>query len=409
MKRFVFLVVSTIMLFTACSSKTAENPKNSEPEVVAVTTKTKSDSELQNLKFNVNKSYFPLNFNEVKAVWFSYIDLADMLTGKSETQFEINISKAFEKVKSLGCNTVYVHVRPFGDAFYNSGVYPQTRYCDYDALEIMVKSAHSYGLSIHAWVNPLRCEKEKYIKNYSDEFLIKKWYSDKAYFGKYLVQVENSEQLWLNPTYDEVRTMICNGVSEIVRNYNVDGIHIDDYFYPTTEETFDAHAFSASKSVSVSDFRIENINLLVSQMYQTVKSENEKVQFGISPQGNIQNNYSELFADVKKWASERGYCDYIVPQIYYGFENPHQPFEKVLQDWNDMTCKDVKLIVGLAYYKIHEKGEFSENTGIISRQLEKVLNSENSDGVALYNYKNIFEIKNENSDVELALLRGKLQ
>ncbi|MBQ8378524.1 MAG: hypothetical protein IJX42_05275, partial [Oscillospiraceae bacterium] len=73
----------------------------------------------------------------------------------------------------------------------------------------MVEIAHSYGLSIHAWVNPLRCEKEKYIKNYSDEFLIKKWYSDDAYFGKYLVKVNNSEQLWLNPAYEEVRNLIC--------------------------------------------------------------------------------------------------------------------------------------------------------------------------------------------------------
>ena len=202
--------------------------------------------------------------------------------------------------------------------------------------------------------------------------------------------------------------MISDGVSEIVRNYNVDGVHIDDYFYPTTDENFDIEAFETSRAVSVSDFRLENINMLVSQMYQTVKKENPKVLFGISPQGNIANNYTQLFADVEKWASQTGYCDYIVPQIYYGFENEYQPFVKVLQDWDSMTCKEVKLIVGLAYYKINEDSEFSQNTGIISRQIEHVYGCENTDGVALYNYKNIFVVKNANSDVELALLEAEL-
>ena len=222
------------------------------------------------------------------------------------------------------------------------------------------------------------------------------------------MKVNNSEQLWLNPAYEEVRNLICDGVSEIVRNYNVDGIHIDDYFYPTISENFDKSAFSQSTAVSISDFRLENINSLVSQMYNSVKAENPQVLFGISPQGNIRNNYTQLFADVKKWAGQTGYCDYIVPQIYYGFENEIQPFDEVLQEWNDMTCKDVKLIVGLAYYKIFEEGEFSQNTGIISKQLQNVLSCDNTDGVAFYNYKNIFKNKNANSDVELALLKEKL-
>ncbi len=409
MKSFLALLLCILTLFTACDNHTYED-KTVDKSITVTTTQMKEDNNftLDNLNFKSEGSYFPLNYNDVKAVWFSYIDLADMLNGNTKAQFHNEISKAFENVKNLGCNTVYVHVRPFGDAFYTSQVYPQTRYCSFDALEIMVNSAHSYGLSIHAWVNPLRCEKEKYIKNYSDEFLIKKWYSDDAFLGKYLVKVKNSEQLWLNPAYEEVRNLICDGVSEIVRNYNVDGIHIDDYFYPTTDNSFDKNAFSDSTAVSLSDFRLENINHLISQMYNSVKAHNPYVLFGISPQGNISNNYSQLFADVKKWAGETGFCDYIVPQIYYGFENETQPFDKVLQEWNDMTCKDVKLIVGLAYYKIFEEGEFSQNTGIISKQLQCVLSCENTDGVALYNYMNIFENKNANSDVELALLKEKL-
>jgi len=409
LKKLLGIFLSVLILFSSCQKPDTKD-KPLEETTSTSTSQIKQDSSftLDNLSFKSQNSYFPLNYTDVKAVWFSYIDLADMLNEKTKSHFKNEIIKAFENVKKLGCNTVYVHVRPFGDAFYTSQTYPQTRYCNFDALEIMVEIAHSYGLSIHAWVNPLRCEKEKYIKNYSDEFLIKKWYSDDAYFGKYLVKVNNSEQLWLNPAYEDVRNLICDGVSEIVRNYNVDGIHIDDYFYPTISENFDKPAFLQSTAVSISDFRLENINSLISQMYNSVKAENPQVLFGISPQGNIQNNYTQLFADVKKWAGQTGYCDYIVPQIYYGFENEIQPFDEVLQEWNDMTCKDVKLIVGLAYYKIFEEGEFSQNTGIISKQLQNVLNCDNTDGVAFYNYKNIFKNKNANSDVELALLKEKL-
>lgn len=420
MKRFVGILICIVAVFVGCSNnntspKTTSSVKTSDS--VTVTQSLQTEKIELSMKFASNSTYHPLNFKCQKAVWFSYIDIADMLTNKTKTQFQKSISEAFENVKDLSCNTVYVHVRPFGDAFYNSQIYPQTRFytgkvlenSPYDAFEIMVEEAHRCGLSIHAWINPLRCEKEEYFVDYNDEFLLKKWYNSKEYNGKYLVKVDDSERLWLNPAYKEVRKLICDGITEIIRNYNVDGIHIDDYFYPTTDENFDIDAFSQSSKTSLSDFRLNNTTALVSEIYQAVKKENENVLFGISPQGNISNNYNELYADVKRWAGEKGFCDYIVPQIYYGFENEYQPFETVLKQWNEITCDDVKLVIGLAYYKIHTEGEFMENTGIISRQFELSQSLSDFSGVAFYNYKNIFETKNANSDVELARLKEKMQ
>lgn len=363
-----------------------------------------------------DKCYFPLNFKTQKAVWLSYIDLADMLTNKTEAQFTQAVSKAFDNVAELGLNTVYVHIRPFGDAFYKSENYPVTRFftgdvvsnSPFDPLEIMVEQAHERGLSIHAWINPLRCEKEQYFERYSTDFKLKQWYDDENYFGKYLLRVENSTSLWLNPAYAEVRALICDGVREIVENYHVDGVHIDDYFYPTTDESFDRDAFSASEFASVTDFRLQNTTELVKEIYETIKEINPDVLFGISPQGNISNNYTQLYADVELWAENEGYCDYIVPQIYYGFENSSQPFGEVAQTWSDMTCDKVQLVIGLAFYKVNEEGEFSENKGIIARQIEFSTELEEYGGIALYNYKNIFESENENADVELALLKEKL-
>ena len=413
-KKILTVGICFVCLLCSCKKQTLSNENN---KVSPVNTKISQNNDTTtSAKFVTTTNYYPLNYKTQKAVWFSYIDLADMLTGKTKSQFEKSISKAFENVREIGCNTIYVHVRPFGDAFYNSEIYPQTRYYTgkvtenppFDALEIMVEQAHKNGLSIHAWINPLRCEKEKYLEQTSDSFLVKKWYNSDDFLGKYLVRVDNSEQLWMNPAYEDVRNLVCDGVAEIVENYNVDGIHIDDYFYPTSEEAFDKEAFSQSKMTDVSNFRLENTNKLVSQIYQTIKNINPDVLFGISPQGNVQNNYSQLYADVKKWAGETGYCDYIVPQIYYGFENKTQPFERVANEWNEMVCDEVTLVIGLAFYKVNEQGEFSENSGIISRQYEFSTNLTEYGGIALYNYKNIFLSENANSDVELALLQEKL-
>lgn len=122
-----------------------------------------------------------LNYTVQKAIWISYIDLADMLTGKSAEEFRENFSQACENALSIGCNTLYVHVRPFGDAIYDSELYPASRYItgmageqgDFDPLDIMIQTAHDKGLSFHAWINPLRCENEECFQNYDDSFLLK--------------------------------------------------------------------------------------------------------------------------------------------------------------------------------------------------------------------------------------------
>lgn len=122
-----------------------------------------------------------LNYTVPKAIWISYIDLADMLTGKSTEEFRENFSQACDNALSIGCNTLYVHVRPFGDAIYDSELYPASRYItgvageqsDFDPLDIMIQTAHDKGLSFHAWINPLRCENEECFQNYDDSFLLK--------------------------------------------------------------------------------------------------------------------------------------------------------------------------------------------------------------------------------------------
>jgi uncharacterized lipoprotein YddW (UPF0748 family) len=127
-------------------------------------------------------------------------------------------------------------------------------------------------------------------------------------------------------------------------------------------------------------------------MYDEVKAADERLEFGISPQGSISGNYDSQFADVRLWAGQEGYCDYIVPQIYFGFRNESCPFAETLAQWESMTAPAVRLVIGLAQYKLGKadkwagaggEDEWIESPDIISRQIELVKNS-TANGYALY-------------------------
>ena len=368
------------------------------------------------ISFRSDESNERLNYDYLKAIWISYIDLAPMLTGKTEQQFRDNFETACKNVLKAKCNTVFVHVRPFGDAIYRSDIYPISYYltgkyetsAEFDPLSIMTEIAHKNNISIHAWINPLRLESEEHLKQIDDKFKIKQWYNAQ---NDYVCSVDAEKHLWLNPGYEEVRKLIADGAQEIARKYDVDGIHYDDYFYPTTQEKFDVKCFSAlSKGKELSVWRMENISSMVKMIYNAVKSVNKNIVVGVSPQGNLENNYNYMFADVKKWSSETGYIDYICPQIYYGYNNSVKPFLKTLKDWtNVVTCKDVKLYVGLAVYKtIGNDSEFVRTTGIIAKQISDIAALDKCKGFVLYKYLDMFN-DNQRSKTELDLIIKQLQ
>lgn len=358
-------------------------------------------------------SYTALNYNEVKGVWISYFELYPILTGKSSSQFRSGIGEYYDNCLSLGINTVYVHVRPYGDAIYKSDYYPWSKYCTgyigedpgFDPLDIMIEEAHARGISFQAWVNPLRCYQEDDAPKVCTAYKTGQWYDTKD--GDYIVKVNS--YWWLNPAYKEVTDLIANGAAELVSKYDVDGVHIDDYFYPTTESYFDSIAYNASSYNSLSQFRLDNCSRMVSGMYNAVKSHNPTALFGVSAQGNVTNNETQLYADVEKWSKEDGYVDYMAPQIYYGFDNSGQPFDQVVEQWDKMLSGTGKsLIPGLAVYKIgtedtwagNGKYEWINDKEIIKRQIIKSQGTSNYGGVILYSYQFIFE---PSSDVKQAV------
>ncbi|MCL2086876.1 MAG: family 10 glycosylhydrolase [Oscillospiraceae bacterium] len=365
-------------------------------------------------------TYRTLNHDMVRGVWISYIELGSVLMGKSESAFRTGFSQMMDNCARFGINTVYVHVRPFGDAIYKSELFPWSKYAsgniatapDFDPLEIMLEEARKRNISFHAWLNPLRLSRDADMIKLSDKYKIGEWYNG-ARRGDYIVKV--GDMWYLNPAYEPVRKLIADGAAEIVAAYDVDGIHIDDYFYPTTDSSFDSIAFNASSFDSRTDFRFDNINKVVLSLNQSIKRANNSTLFGISPQGSVENNINHLYADVNLWSANTDYCDYILPQIYYGFKNQAQPFEECLARWVNMTRNSgVKLIAGLAVYKAGKedtwagegKDEWQKNSNIISRQLT-VANQSNV-GVSFFSYSYLFGTESQSAAVqaEIANIRG---
>lgn len=395
---------------TAETSRTTEQTTAPEPVVIPDTG---------------SSSYSALNHADVKGVWISYIELADMLTGKNEEQFRKAISSAYDNCVSLGINTVYVHVRSHGDAYYKSSLYPWSKYVtgtfgkapSFDPLKIMISEAHSRGLSFQAWINPLRACAVGDILGESG-YAIGKWADGSATAGKYVVKV--GSYYYLNPAYDDVVELISAGAAEIAANYDVDGVHIDDYFYPTTDAYFDSSAYSASGYGTLSSFRLANCDKLVSGIYRAVKSANPTALFGVSCQGSIENNYNQMYADVKKWCSQSGFTDYIMPQIYYGFNNSAQPYSRCAAEWDALAQSGgIPLIIGLSVSKIGledtwagaGKTEWITDKNILSRQYTEALAQRSYGGICLYSYRSIFapdsSVKSQ-VDSEVAALKAAM-
>ncbi|MBQ8604430.1 MAG: family 10 glycosylhydrolase [Oscillospiraceae bacterium] len=339
--------------------------------------------------------------NGLKGVWISYIEFQGV-DFSTEENFTADITEMFTNAKNMGLNTVIVHARSFGDAFYKSVYFPYSHIITgtqgmdpgYDPLEIMVKTAHDTGLRIEAWVNPYRVKLYNHPQRLS---------ADNPAQNTALT-ITTDSGIYYNPALQEVRDLVTEGVVEIVKNYDVDGIHFDDYFYPSTDETIDTANYAAyTGSLSLADWRRENVNRLIRQVYAAIKQVNEDVTFGISPQGNDDNNYSMQYSDVALWLREEGYCDYIMPQLYWGFDyrtkggSDRYAFKTLSYNWSQYEKHDnVKLFIGLGAYRIgngdggyNDQNEWSCGNNL-AKMIQVIKANPNLDGWALYSYNSLY-------------------
>lgn len=338
---------------------------------------------------------------EIRALWISIYDLSEF-KGISEGGFRAKAENMFADIAGRGFNHIFLQVRPFSDAFYKSEIFPWSKYISgeegkspgYDPLAVFIKVAHSHNLKLHAWINPYRISAtSSEMKHLADSNPAKSMY-EKNTSDIYVSQ----QGIYYNPASLTVQKLILDGVRELVNNYDIDGIHIDDFFYPTTSEDIDKTEYEKYKqnsgNLTLDQFRLEQVNAFVSGMYSVAKAKDESIIVSISPGADIDKNMNELYADVRSWSQKEGFCDWLIPQIYYGFKNESKPFRETVKEWEtlaDERC--VKLIIGLASYKCGEidsyagkgQNEWRENNDILSRQL-KFLRAEKLSGYAIFSY-----------------------
>lgn len=352
-----------------------------------------------NLKNNVETPQIPLTEvntqpSEMRGMWVSYISLDMSGSDRSFESFKKKADKIISDAKDFGINTLIFQVRPFSDALYRSEIYPASHVLSgvqgedvgFDALEYLCDACHKADMKIHAWINPYRVS-----TNTTPETLAKSnpFYTDGVGF-------ETESGRYLNPAKRATREIITKGVEEIVRNYDVDGIQFDDYFYPEDCGNFDKADYeeyrksfpNTTDSLWLDEWRKNNVNLLLSEVYRAIKRINPEVQFGISPQGNIQNNES-LYADIYSWCESFGYADYICPQMYYSIENPALSFEESIKAWSEIDRhENLHIYVGLGAYKAGssaDSGTWKNNSSELKNQLE-LLREYGYDGYMIYDY-----------------------
>lgn len=349
---------------------------------------------------------------DVKAIWLSQFDLSPIyLEGggqRSQEDFTAKMETVLNNVVSSGFNTVFLQIRPNGDSMYPSEFYPQSAYvtgalgkeAEYDPVAIIVELAHDRNLSIHAWINPMRGMNEEEILLVSREFSIRRWYNSDSVRGKYIVLVEG--KWYLNPAYKEVSDLIVSGAEEALTRYDFDGLHMDDYFYPTTDPSFDAIAYNAfGGGKTLADFRRGNLNLLVKRLYEMTHSLDGNLVFGISPAGNAERVYNEQYADIDTWCARSGYIDYICPQVYFGLEHGSFDFQKVCNTYSQMIkAGDVQLIIGMTFGKALSgedkwagdgKYEWTEHKDVLKRSLETTKRLPHCRGVSVFCYQYLFD------------------
>ena len=343
---------------------------------------------------------------EWRAVWVSYLDLAAM-DFSSEDAFRAGAAALMDNCLSLGLNTVLVQVRPFGDALYRSSLFPWSHLCTgvqgqdpgFDPLDVLLTEAHSRGLSLEAWVNPYRLKSSASLPGaIAPDNLIcthPDWICTAG------------EGVYLNPAIPEAADYVVQGVAEIVRNYAVDGIHFDDYFYPSTDPALDAAQYAGVRDVDLAAWRRDNVTRLVKSAHDAVKAADPTLRFGVSPQGNPDNDLNQQYSDISSWltlSGEEAVVDYLCPQVYWGYGYQLQSgstrfaFENIVPEWMAMPrAGDVALYFGLGAYRVDagDGGANADSTSqwctgsALARQVTD-LRSQGADGWALYRYGSLF-------------------
>ncbi|MCY1117683.1 family 10 glycosylhydrolase [Bacillus safensis] len=317
---------------------------------------------------------------EMRAVWIASVYNLDWPSkkGLSAAEQKQELIHLLDEIKAMNMNAVIMQIKPTADAFYPSAYGPWSEYLTgtqgkdpgYDPLEFMIEEAHKRGLEFHAWFNPYRI-----TMNHTD---LSRLSADHPARQHPDWTIAYGNQLYYNPGIPETQDFIVGGIEEVVKNYDIDAVHMDDYFYPykiagvpfPDQETFETYGKKAFTHIE--DWRRDNVNQLVKQINDTIKKEKPYVKFGISPFGvwrNIKDdptgsnttagmtNYDDLYADTREWIQQHD-IDYVTPQIYWSIGFQAAAYDVLTKWWsNEVKGEPVHLYIGQAAYKINQNSD----------------------------------------------------
>jgi len=314
---------------------------------------------------------------EFRAAWIATVDNIDFPTKRtlSIEEQKGELLAALDLAKQLRLNAVIFQVRPAADAVYASKLEPWSEYLTgqmgksqgFDPLKFVVAEAHKRGILVHAWFNPYRAYHPS-AKTMSDDHISKTHPEIVRQYGRYM---------WLDPTDPAAKKHSLNVITDVVRRYDIDGVHFDDYFYPYAEKDasgdnidFPDHAnwerYKASGGkLDRGDWRRSHVNDFIESVGRAVKKIKPQVMYGISPFGIWQpmperqivgfNAYAELYADARKWLQD-GTVDYLAPQLYWETGRPNLSFPVLLDWWKEQNTKKRHIWPGVATYRIGRPG-----------------------------------------------------
>ncbi|HEY2583209.1 MAG TPA: family 10 glycosylhydrolase [Mucilaginibacter sp.] len=347
---------------------------------------------------------------EFRGVWMATVGNIDWPSspGLSVDQQKKELIDRLDFHQQSGINAVMLQVRPAADAFYAKSREPWSKWLmgkqgqgpnpAYDPLEFAIAEAHKRGMELHAWFNPYRATTDNKFYALSPEHITRlkpEWFF--TYGGIKL----------FNPGIPEVREYIVKVILDVVDNYDIDGVHMDDYFYPYQidgQHINDAAAFKAygSDFDDINDWRRNNVDLLIKTLSDSIHKHKPHVKFGISPFGVWANKFQnpegsdthggssnyELFADSRKWIKE-GWVDYINPQIYWPIGDRNVPFDVLLDWWSDNTYNR-HLYIGLAAYRINEhKANKFKNPATVPDEIKYIRDNPRVEGTVYFSSKSL--------------------
>ena len=402
-KAVIYALCALFALLCACA-RFPGTPDTVYPELSQTYSESTTENESGGAA-NEKEERKVINYKDLKGIWVSQFDMQSVYkkdgVQREKDEYVLIVRRIVGDIAALGFNTVFLQVRPYGDSFYPSAYYPDSsfvtgkygRKAKYDPVEIFIEESHALSLSVQAWINPMRLMTEKEIVLIPDGAPLKQMY----YAGE-LVNVEG--RLYLDPAREDAIELIAGGAAEALATHAFDGLHIDDYFYPTQDESFDKATFASSRALSLEQFRINNIDRLVKTLYDTAKSVDEKLIFGVSPAGNLDSVVKKYSADVYKWCSQSGYTDYILPQLYFGLEHGVCPFAEEAEKWAAIVrSPDVALYIGMTLGKavagsageedkwaLTEAGkrEWIDHTDVLARCMRFLTEWGKSDGFSFF-------------------------